>query len=87
MTNNVALPEEPSTLLRQQDAAQFLDVSVRFLENRRYLGGGPPFVRLSSRAVRYRREDLEQWIAGRTFTSTSEESAGMSESEILEGSG
>ncbi len=75
MTDNVAVREEPSTLLRQEDAAGFLDVSVRFLENRRYMGGGPPFVRLSSKAVRYRREDLDQWIADRTFTSTSQESS------------
>lgn len=26
---------------------------------------GPPFIRLSSRVVKYRRDDVERWLAGR----------------------
>jgi predicted DNA-binding transcriptional regulator AlpA len=26
---------------------------------------GPPYVRLSERVVKYRREDVERWLAGR----------------------
>lgn len=59
-------------LLRQAEAADVLDVSERFLEERRWKGGGSPYVRLSSRAVRYRLSDLEAWIADRVRTSTSD---------------
>ena len=59
-------------LLTQQEAADRLNLSPRFLEVRRYRGGGPPFVRVSSRCVRYRPEDLEAWTAERVRTSTSD---------------
>ncbi len=60
------------TLLTQQEAAERLGMSPRWMEVRRYQGGGPPFVRVSSRCVRYRPEDLEAWAAERVRTSTSD---------------
>jgi hypothetical protein len=42
------------------------------MEVRRYRGDGPPFVRVSSRCVRYRPEDLEAWTAARVRISTSD---------------
>ena len=59
-------------LLTQKEAADRLGLSTRFLEVRRYQGGGPPFVRVSSRCVRYRPADLEAWAAERVRTSTSD---------------
>lgn len=59
-------------LVAQEDAARLLAVSPRTLEAWRVSGGGPPFVRLSRRAIRYRRVDLEAWIAERVVSSTSE---------------
>ena len=61
----------PVSLVDENNAAQILGVSVRFLQQRRYQGGGPPFIKVGS-AVRYRLEDLDSWARKRTFSSTSE---------------
>ena len=56
---------EPDALLRPEDAARFLGFSLSALEAWRRRGGGPTFVRVSSRAVRYRKRDLVAWTAER----------------------
>ena len=60
----------PVSLVDEKTAARILGVSVRFLQQRRYQGGGPPFIKVGS-AVRYRHSDLDDWVRDRTFTSTS----------------
>lgn len=60
------------TLLTSAQAAEVLNLTPRFLEMRRFRGGGPRFVRVSSRCVRYRRSDLDAWVADRLRTSTSD---------------
>lgn len=62
----------PSTLVDEREAASILCYSVRALQNWRHRGGGPDFVKVSSRSVRYRRSDLEKWIAARTVSNTSQ---------------
>jgi predicted DNA-binding transcriptional regulator AlpA len=42
--------------------ASYLGLSRQFLEIARHKGDGPPYVKLA-RAVRYRREDLDDWMA------------------------
>lgn len=59
-------------LLNERQAAEHLGLSVHFLRSRRYRGGGPPFVKVSSRAIRYRPEDLDAWLRERTRRSTSD---------------
>jgi hypothetical protein len=49
-------------LLHTKDAAKFLNVSVAFLERDRWAGARIPFVKVGSRAVRYRLDDLEAYI-------------------------
>lgn len=49
-------------LLHTKDAAKFLNVSVAFLERDRWAGARIPFVKVGSRAVRYRIEDLQNYI-------------------------
>jgi predicted DNA-binding transcriptional regulator AlpA len=56
----------------EREAAGFLCYSVRALQNWRVRGGGPRFVKVSGRSVRYRRRDLMQWIDERTRSHTSE---------------
>jgi predicted DNA-binding transcriptional regulator AlpA len=63
---------EPERLLTPRKAADFLSLSPRWLELKRYHGDGPPFVRISSRCVRYRESDLREWINCRIRTSTSD---------------
>lgn len=59
-------------LLSEIAAAEALDVSPRTLQAWRARGGGPPFIRVSARCVRYRPDDIRRWIAERLRTSTSE---------------
>lgn len=49
-------------LLSQRQVAARLGVSARTIEGWRARGVGPPFLRLSARAVRYRSSDIEQWL-------------------------
>ncbi len=63
---------DPASLLTEADAAELLKFTPRFLQARRMLGNGPPFVRISSRAIRYRRSDLVAWIEARVRTSTAD---------------
>ena len=61
-----------SPLLTQREAALRLTLSTRSLERMRCTGGGPKFVRLSRGRIAYREADLEEWIAKRVVSSTSE---------------
>ena len=51
-------------------ASERLGISLRTLERMRMEGGGPKFAK-AGRAVRYRDDWLDQWLEGRSFTSTS----------------
>ncbi len=46
----------------------------RTLERWRLTGEGPPFVRLGRR-IAYRAEDVDSWLAGRTYASRAAELA------------
>jgi excisionase family DNA binding protein len=48
-------------LMLEGEAASFLNMSVRTLQDWRLGQGGPPFVRVG-RLVRYRRGDLLDWL-------------------------
>ena len=52
-----------SQLLSTPQAAKFLNVSIAFLERDRWAGARIPFVKVGSRAVRYRLDDLEAYIS------------------------
>ncbi len=62
-------------LIPEQEAAKFLGYSVRALQNWRVRGGGPQFVRVSKRSIRYRRRDLIVWCESRLHSNTSEVAA------------
>lgn len=64
--------ENLDSLVRQEKAAIILEVTPRCLENWRHRGGGPNFIRISARCIRYRRSDLDKWIEERVRTSTSD---------------
>ena len=50
-------------LLTRAEAAEYLGVTPRWLEKYQNLVAGPPLVRLSPRMIRYRRADLDRWVA------------------------
>jgi predicted DNA-binding transcriptional regulator AlpA len=62
--------QRPSrVLLRERDAADYLNVTEYALQKWRYRGIGPRFVRLGRRtggAIRYKISDLNEWIANHT---------------------
>lgn len=58
-------------LINEHQAADYLCYSVRALQNWRVRGGGPLFVKVSGRSVRYTRRDLQAWINERRVASTS----------------
>src|SRR5689334_11321449 len=59
------------SLMTEQEAAAILRVTVKTLQGWRYRGGGPPFIKIG-RCVRYRRRDLEIFVAAAVRTSTSD---------------
>jgi predicted DNA-binding transcriptional regulator AlpA len=59
------------SLLDQKRAARFLGLSVRTLERHRVAGTGPRFARLG-RLIRYRENDLKEWVDRNSRSSTSE---------------
>ena len=58
-------------LLTPKEAASFLKVSPSFLAKKRMHGDGPRYRKLS-RAVRYLKSDLLDWLKACAKTSTSE---------------
>ena len=60
-------------LLTTADAAKFLGLSKAFLERDRWAGAKIPFLKVGSRAVRYRAEDLEAYLQTRVRRSTSDQ--------------
>ena len=61
-------------LIDEKAAALLLGYTVRALQNWRVRGGGPRFVKVSARSVRYRRKDLIEWADSRTVSNTSQPS-------------
>ena len=68
-------PEYWNQLVDEQSAAGFLGLTIRTLQGWRYKGGGPQYVRISARCVRYRRLDLRDYAEARLRTSTSDPAA------------
>ena len=50
-------------LVTQEEVAEYLSVSTRTLEHWRRVNLGPPYVKLGTRAVRYRMSEVGRWLA------------------------
>ena len=57
-------------LLRENEAAKYLGMSISWMQRSRWDGSGPPFIKINH-AVRYRQSDLEDWVEKRIQNSTS----------------
>ncbi|NKJ02776.1 helix-turn-helix domain-containing protein [Novosphingobium sp. SG707] len=65
-------------ILDTAGAAEYLSLSTPTLERMRLTGAGPVFAKLTPGnrgPVRYRRSDLDAWVASRLIRSTSEQAA------------
>lgn len=49
-------------------AAQMLGMSVKTLQAWRFYGKGPKYLKIEGKAVRYRPDDLKQWLDGQEVT-------------------
>ncbi|RJP26546.1 MAG: DNA-binding protein [Candidatus Omnitrophota bacterium] len=59
-------------MLSERQAAEFLGFTIRALQSWRQKGNGPKFVKISARAIKYRRRDLVEWCEGKIRKSTSD---------------
>ena len=58
-------------LLTPAQAGDLLAMTTGALAQLRYLGTGPKFVRVSGRSIRYRPQDLDEWIETNLFAKAS----------------
>ena len=71
-------PEKPAdadywdNLISETRAADFMELSPRTLQSYRQRGGGPEFIRISSRCIRYTRRRCKLWADQRSAISTSD---------------
>ncbi|MFT8516696.1 AlpA family transcriptional regulator [Acetobacter pomorum] len=56
----------------EKQAAEFLCMSRRTLQNMRRDGGGPAFVKISERRVGYTLSALRTWVSSRSVRSTAD---------------
>ena len=69
---------EGQQLLRQAEVANLLNISPRTLEAWRHRGGGPRYLFLTPRCVRYRLSDLLAWQKNAERQNTSDSGHGGS---------
>lgn len=60
-------------LLTEKEAAELICYTPRALQNWRVRGGGPKYVKVSARSIRYQRRDVLNWINARKRGNTSEQ--------------
>lgn len=65
-----------AAMMTEHEAAAELRLSVKTLRNWRVAGKGPQFCVYETRAVRYRRSDLEAYIVSARRRSTSDKGQG-----------
>lgn len=65
-------PDYLDRFINENEAAAFTGYTIRALQGWRVKGGGPQFIKISARSVRYRRRDLIEWAESHLKASTSE---------------
>lgn len=64
----------PEPLLTEAEVARYLNINVRTVQNWRLRGGGPTFIKINNRAVRYRPGDIKAYVDAQERASTSDQS-------------
>ena len=70
--NEAAGATATAALLTTAESAVVVGLSPRTLESLRVRGGGPMYFQVTPRAIRYRRNDLDAWLAIRRRSSTAD---------------
>lgn len=65
-------PDYLDRLIGEKEAAHFVCHAVGTLQGWRVKGGGPKFIKISAKSIRYRRRDLIEWAESRLCAHTSE---------------
>ncbi len=68
-----------NALIAEKPAGDHLGLTDRTMQKFRQQGGGPRYIVISSRCIRYRRRDLEAWANARVRTSTADDGQGVPE--------
>ncbi len=68
-------PDYLDRLINETEAAGFIGYTIRALQGWRVKGGGPKFIKVSARSIRYRRRELIEWAEARLRSHTSEAAA------------
>lgn len=63
---------DENQLLCTKQMARLLSVSPQWLEIGRVKGYGPPYLKLTPRAIRYRLSEVREWLDKRAYQSTSQ---------------
>ena len=76
------MPTSHTRYLTNSEAAAYLNLSPRTLENWRVLGGGPRFRKFGRRVI-YAVDDLELWAVAQACVSTSD-AKGQAAPDVME---
>ena len=60
------------SLINESEAGEFVGVGARAMQAWRQRGGGPRFIQISARCIRYRRADLRDWAETKVRANTAE---------------
>jgi excisionase family DNA binding protein len=74
-TSNRQAAERPRgqrRLLTTADLAELLGMTRTAIYNMRHRGGGPRWIRIDKRSVRYRPEDVDAWLEERVAAAASQ---------------
>jgi predicted DNA-binding transcriptional regulator AlpA len=81
------MPADPITtdplLVSESRAAAMIGAAPKTMERWRSRGGGPPFVRIGPRMVRYALADLESWIDAQRAESLADERSRENRADVL----
>ena len=61
-----------SEYMTSKQASEYLNLHESYLPKQRHYGTGPRFYRISPKAIRYLKSDLDDWMAEKIATATTE---------------
>lgn len=61
---------DQTPLASSKDVAEFLGITANGLAKMRMTGGGPAFIRVGARNIKYRWSDVHAWLEANTHTTT-----------------